>query len=164
MLTHSLRGTSQISPDVCAALALSSVCLAPMSAAAAEAATRTPIKHVIIIIGENRTFITISSSTRRRQQGHRVDLLSQIIEADGTPGTEYDNARQSCKGWPDLRSLSWPPCTLQSIAAGAVGRPIDTLWLPSARHHDGNFVRNQREHRANQEVRKRIGRRLLQTC
>ena len=41
----------------CAAVcALVGIALAPMSAAAAEAGTRTPIKHVIIIIGENRTF------------------------------------------------------------------------------------------------------------
>ena len=99
MLTHSLRGSSFKSRlmSCAAACALVGNALAPMSAAAAEAGTRTPIKHVIIIIGENRTFDHIFATyTPANKKDTVLNLLSQkIIKADGTPGTEYDNARQS---------------------------------------------------------------------
>jgi phospholipase C len=82
----------------CAAVcAFVGIAVAPTSAAAAEAATRTPIKHVIIIIGENRTFDHIFATyTPVNKKDTVLNLLSQkIIKADGTPGTEYDKARQS---------------------------------------------------------------------
>jgi phospholipase C len=99
MLTHSLLGNGCRSRLMsCAAVcAFVGIAVAPMSAAAAEAATRTPIKHVIIIIGENRTFDHIFATyTPVNKKDTVLNLLSQkIIKADGTPGTEYDKARQS---------------------------------------------------------------------
>ncbi|MGI8772178.1 MAG: alkaline phosphatase family protein, partial [Acidobacteriaceae bacterium] len=57
--------------------------------------TRTPIKHVIVIIGENRTFDHIFA-TYKPVRGQSVDnLLSKgIVNADGTPGPNYSLARQ----------------------------------------------------------------------
>ena len=57
--------------------------------------TRTPIKHVIVIIGENRTFDHIFA-TYKPKPGETVDnLLSRhIINADGTPGANYSYATQ----------------------------------------------------------------------
>lgn len=57
--------------------------------------TRTPIKHVIVIIGENRTFDHIFATYKPRK-GESVDnLLSKhIINADGTPGPNYSLAEQ----------------------------------------------------------------------
>ena len=57
--------------------------------------TRTPIKHVIVIIGENRTFDHIFA-TYQPKRGESVDnLLSKgIINADGTPGPNYSIATQ----------------------------------------------------------------------
>ncbi len=57
--------------------------------------TRTPIKHVIVIIGENRTFDHIYA-TYKPKRGEKVDnLLSKgIINADGTPGPNYALATQ----------------------------------------------------------------------
>jgi phospholipase C len=57
--------------------------------------TRTPIKHVIVIIGENRTFDHVFA-TYRPKWGQKVDnLLSKgIINEDGTPGPNYSRARQ----------------------------------------------------------------------
>jgi len=99
MLTHSLLGNGFRSRQMsCAAVcAFVGIAVAPMSAAAAEGATRTPIKHVIIIIGENRTFDHIFATyTPVNKKDTVLNLLSQkIIKADGTPGTEYDKARQS---------------------------------------------------------------------
>lgn len=52
--------------------------------------TRTPIKHVIVIIGENRTFDHLFA-TYKPVSGDTVDnLLSKgIVNADGTPGPNY---------------------------------------------------------------------------
>ena len=57
--------------------------------------TRTPIKHVIVIIGENRTFDHLFA-TYQPKHGETVDnLLSKhIINSDGTPGANYSYATQ----------------------------------------------------------------------
>jgi phospholipase C len=68
---------------------------------AAEAASRdndtsSPIKHVIIIIGENRSFDHVFA-TYVPKKGETVwNLLSEgIIKADGTPGKNFSKAEQS---------------------------------------------------------------------
>jgi len=55
----------------------------------------TPIKHVIVIVGENRTFDHIFA-TYEPQRGESVDnLLSKhIVKADGTPGESFADAAQ----------------------------------------------------------------------
>jgi len=57
--------------------------------------TRTPIKHVIIIVGENRSFDHVFA-TYKPKDGQTVDnLLSKgIINEDGTPGPHYSRAHQ----------------------------------------------------------------------
>ncbi len=61
----------------------------------ADSRTTSPIKHVIIIIGENRTFDHIFATYKPRG-GESVDnLLSKhIINADGTPGPRFALAHQ----------------------------------------------------------------------
>jgi phospholipase C len=61
----------------------------------ASSHTRTPIKHVIVIIGENRTFDHVFATYKPRN-GERVDnlLSKQIINEDGTPGASYALATQ----------------------------------------------------------------------
>jgi phospholipase C len=58
-------------------------------------ATATPIKHVIVLIGENRTFDNIYA-TYVPKHGQRVwNLLSRgIVHADGSPGPNKDAAAQ----------------------------------------------------------------------
>jgi phospholipase C len=60
-----------------------------------EARARSPIQHVIVIIGENRTFDHIFA-TYKPVEGQTVDnLLSKgIVKADGTPGPHYARAHQ----------------------------------------------------------------------
>ena len=60
-----------------------------------DAKTTTPIKHVIVIIGENRSFDHVFA-TYNPGNGHKVwNLLSQgIIKADGTPGPNFELAHQ----------------------------------------------------------------------
>src|ERR1700680_656459 len=62
---------------------------------AQEEKTASPIKHVIIIVGENRTFDHIFA-TYKPKNGETVDnLLSRkIINADGTPGPNFSQAAQ----------------------------------------------------------------------
>jgi phospholipase C len=51
---------------------------------------RTPIKHVIVIVGENRTFDHIFA-TYVPKRGHVDNLLSKkIIKEDGTPDTQHN--------------------------------------------------------------------------
>ena len=60
-----------------------------------EVATRTPIKHVIVIIGENRTFDHVFATYRPRHHQKIRNLLSLgIINEDGTPGPNYALATQ----------------------------------------------------------------------
>src|SRR5271170_7005665 len=58
--------------------------------------TTTPIKHVIVIIGENRSFDHVFA-TYVPKRGQLVwNLLSEgIVNADGTPGPNFSKAAQS---------------------------------------------------------------------
>jgi phospholipase C len=60
-----------------------------------SARTATPIKHVIVIVGENRTFDHLFA-TYVPAKGHHVDnLLSKnIIREDGSPGSAFHTAWQ----------------------------------------------------------------------
>src|SRR6202163_3220256 len=58
--------------------------------------TASPIKHVIIIVGENRSFDHLFATYKPKSQDERVlNLLSEhIIKADGTPDENFDRAHQ----------------------------------------------------------------------
>src|SRR5580692_12321657 len=75
--------------------------------------TTTPIKHVILIIGENRSFDHVFA-TYVPKPGQKVwNLLSKgIINADGTPGPNFNQYQQSAATdqAPDAFQLS-PPKT-----------------------------------------------------
>jgi len=60
-----------------------------------DANTATPIKHVIVIVGENRSFDHLFA-TYVPKPGETVNnLLSEgIVNADGTPGGNYSQATQ----------------------------------------------------------------------
>src|ERR1035438_9139613 len=63
--------------------------------AAASLPTATPIKHVIVIVGENRTFDHIFATYQPKPGNTVNNLLSEdIIKADGTPGPNYSKAVQ----------------------------------------------------------------------
>ena len=58
--------------------------------------TASPIKHVIIIVGENRSFDHLFATDVPKKKSEKVlNLLSQgIINADGTPGPNFAKAHQ----------------------------------------------------------------------
>jgi phospholipase C len=62
---------------------------------AAQNLTATPIKHVIVILGENRTFDHIFGAYRPHRGQTISNLLSKgIINADGSPGPNFALAEQ----------------------------------------------------------------------
>lgn len=74
-----------------------SLASAPTTAEATPEArrTRTPIKHAIVIIGENRTFDHVFATYKPRHHQRVRNLLSLgIINEDGTPGPNYALATQ----------------------------------------------------------------------
>jgi len=57
--------------------------------------TKTPIKHVIVLIGENRTFDHLFATYVPKSRDSVSNLLSKgIINADGTPGKNFSKAAQ----------------------------------------------------------------------
>jgi phospholipase C len=73
---------------------------APVASAAQEppkpSATATPIKHVIVIIGENRTFDHVFATYQPKHREAVSNLLSKgIVNSDGTPGPNFSLASQS---------------------------------------------------------------------
>src|SRR5450631_3008051 len=55
-----------------------------------EPKTKTPIKHVIVLIGENRTFDHLFATYVSPSGDSVNNLLSEgIIKADGTPGRHF---------------------------------------------------------------------------
>src|SRR6201997_2568676 len=72
--------------------------ISPAIAAAADHSrqTRTPIKHVIVIIGENRTFDHVFATYKPKHGESVSNLLSKgIVNEDGTPGPSFALGAQS---------------------------------------------------------------------
>ena len=64
-------------------------------AAAKHHATETPIKHLVVLIGENRTFDHLFATYVSPSGDSVKNLLSEhIIRADGTPGKDFSKAAQ----------------------------------------------------------------------
>ena len=88
---------------VAIAAALSSISVSPFVVAAqtekpvehVSAKTTTPIKHVIIVIGENVSFDTLYGTYAPPSGQSILNLRSQgIVNSDGTPGSNYVKAVQ----------------------------------------------------------------------
>src|ERR1700680_762101 len=57
--------------------------------------TASPIKHLIVIIGENRSFDHVFGTYRPRDGQSVSNLLSKgIVTEDGTPGPNFAEAAQ----------------------------------------------------------------------
>jgi phospholipase C len=67
--------------------------------ARASGTTQTPIKHVIVVIGENRTFDHVFGTYTPHPSQSILNLLSEgIIKADGSPGPNFAAAKQFTTG------------------------------------------------------------------
>ena len=89
----------------------------PVAAQDHQARTSSPIQHVIVIIGENRTFDHIFATYQPRH-GSIFNLLSEgIINANGTPGPNYSRALQFPK----------PPTPVSTTTPLRASRPTPTI-------------------------------------
>ena len=65
------------------------------AAAAAEPVTATPIKHVIVVVGENISFDNLFATWEPKSGAKVHNLLSErIVNRDGSPGPDFAKATQ----------------------------------------------------------------------
>src|SRR5271154_4893005 len=94
-----------------------------------DSETTTPIKHVIVIIGENRSFDHVFATYQPKRGQSVWNLLSEgIINPDGTPGPNFSKAVQSSAvdQASDGFLLSPPKTAFQVLPAPLVGGPSDS--------------------------------------
>lgn len=103
------------------------------AARAASAATSTPIKHVIVIIGENHSFDNVFATYQPARGQHIRNLLSEgIVTPNGTPGPNVARARQLTAS--DTKTYSLTPAitgayktlpqpNTTSVPSGCDGQP-----------------------------------------
>ena len=88
-------------------------------------ATSTPIKHVIIVIGENRTFDHVFATYKPVHATDTVwNLLSKgIVNPDGTPSQNYNKARQFSATDTNAYQLAPPKKPYVTLPPAMVGGP-----------------------------------------
>ena len=117
--------------------------------------TATPIKHVIIIVGENRSFDHLYATYVPKNPSDKVlNLLSEgIVNADGTPGPNFAKAHQyqivsapngdkffssadmankqlyATLPAPDLNGVQNPPAAILLTLGGDPGLAPQDQWL-----------------------------------
>jgi phospholipase C len=86
--------------------------------------THTPIKHVIIIIGENWTFDSLFATYVPKSSDKVWNLLSEkIVNPNGTPGPMYSKARQSSASDTSKYELAPPSTPYLTLPPAIVGGP-----------------------------------------
>jgi phospholipase C len=96
-----------------------------------DAKTTSPIKHVIVIIGENRSFDHVFATYVPKPGQVVWNLLSEgIVNADGTPGPNFSKIEQKAATdqTPDSFLLDPPQASLPGniLPAPLVGGPTDS--------------------------------------
>src|SRR5436190_12866069 len=101
MVSHSARRRTRRRAAVLSAVAVSgAVAAMPVHSADPDTATdqlktATPIKHVIVVIGENRTFDHVYGTYVPKSGDSILNLLSErIVRKNGKPGSNFAAARQ----------------------------------------------------------------------
>lgn len=100
------------------------------------ATPRTPIEHVIVIVGENRTFDNLFATYQPKSREPVSNLLSRgIVHADGSPGPNFHLAEQHTAEvletyTPTPKVTGTYPMLPQPYAFGAFGQRQD---VPDAR-------------------------------
>src|SRR5271170_7274754 len=115
------------------------------AAAAANPKTATPIKHVIVIIGENRSFDHVYATYKPKNGETVSNLLSKgIVKENGTPGPNYSLSAQysavdSTTVGAGTYSISPPEKTLYTnIPPVVAGGPTDPYFssVPEAKEFE----------------------------
>jgi phospholipase C len=100
--------------------------------------TDSPIKHVIVIIGENRTFDHLFATYEPRDGEHVDNLLSKgIVNRDGSPGPNYAKAAQSSTTVNNFYSINPTPKTPYNTASNKLQAP-GTSYAPQTCYSDVN--------------------------
>jgi phospholipase C len=119
--------------------ALTANLAAPFTAEAADGKTSgpiTPIQHVIVIIGENRSFDHVFATYTPKSGQQIWNLLSEgIVNADGTPGPNFSRYSQSAATdqAPDPFLLSPPKSAFPNnvLPAPLTGGPKTSYIYPA---------------------------------
>jgi phospholipase C len=121
--------------------------------------TSTPIKHLVVVIGENRSFDHIYATYAPKSRHSILNLLSEgIVRSDGSPGRHFAAARQfvtsgqtsyfisvakrnktayttlpapTLGGAPNMQSTTLPPFPLGFLTSGLL-----TIIEPSLEEND----------------------------
>ncbi len=105
--------------------------------------TTSPIKHVIVIIGENRSYDHVFATYVPKNGQTTKNLLSErIVNADGTPGPNFSKAQQlaATATNPDVFLLDPPkqPFPGNVLPAPLVGGSEDAYGDPTLSYIPGN--------------------------
>jgi phospholipase C len=94
--TKRLRDRTVVTAAILSLMQCNAYASGPMGGAHTnDGRTASPIKHVIVIMGENRTFDHVFATYVPPAGEHVDNLLSKgIINKDGTPGPNYAKAAQ----------------------------------------------------------------------
>jgi phospholipase C len=94
--TKRLRDRTVVTAAILSLMAPNAYAADPVGGAHSnDGKTKSPIKHVIVIMGENRTFDHVFATYEPREGEHVDNLLSKgIIKEDGSPGPNYAKAAQ----------------------------------------------------------------------
>ena len=98
--------------------------------------TRTPIKHVIVIIGENRSFDHVFATYVPKHHQFVWNLLFEgIVKSDGTPGLNFWRTEQKAATdqVPDAFELNPPKMSFENnvLPAPLVGGPDGNSYVPN---------------------------------
>ena len=136
----SMHFLTQVRQHLTAGVSLVALCAnlnTPLPASAQshkKSSTTTPIQHVIVIIGENRTFDHVFATYQPVSGDSVNNLLSEgIVNSDGTPGPNFALAAQSKAfeptEWQVAPTSTKPYKTLPPVLAGGPGTPYFTsVW------------------------------------
>jgi phospholipase C len=125
-MKHGNSSISSVSTACVASVLIGSAASITATFAHASPSTATPIEHVIIIVGENRSFDHLYATYVPKARSDTVmNLLSQgIVNTDGSPGPNFAKARQ-------FRIVSPPNAGKYFISAGSAQKALyGTLPAP----------------------------------
>jgi len=98
---------------------------APAFADARDNLTASPIKHLIVIIGENRSFDHVFATYQPVNKDETVlNLLSEgVVKPDGSPGTNYGKALQYSASDYEVYQIAPPKAVYTTLPPALVGGP-----------------------------------------
>jgi phospholipase C len=129
--TKRLRDRTVITAAILSLMAPNAYAAGPIGGSHAnDRKTDSPIKHVIVIIGENRTFDHVFATYKPRDGEHVDNLLSKgIIKEDGSPGPNYARAAQFSTTVNNFYSINPTPKTAYNTTTNKLQAP-GTSYAP----------------------------------